>query len=122
MGLLVASALLLASGFAKSLISKEENLNPADFNFGPQAALTAILFAVDKVVASSVDSRVDLQGAGVIAAALLSLLAALKFTQLHIRWNGLNDCSKLKLWSVWVGSNLFGYVCVVMVVLLKYPS
>jgi hypothetical protein len=119
-GLLIATVLLFASGFAKGLV-RGGSLVPADFNFGVQAALTALLFAIDNAVANRADLQPVLQSAGVIAVSTLSLLAALKLSQLHNDWSARQGASRRATWAAWTGSNLFGYVCVVLVIFLKYP-
>jgi len=120
LGLLITIVLLFASGFAKSLI-RGGKLVPADFNFGPQASLTALLFAIDIAVSNKAGTQSAIQSTGVIGTAALSLVAALKLSQLHGDWSSEAGGQQVRAWAAWSGSNLFGLLCVFLVVMLKYP-
>lgn len=131
----IAFLLLLSSCWAATLTRKGAHPQPVDFNLGPQASFTALLFVLEMMSSNN--------GAQVVPPATLNVVGGLSFAcfviataltrQLHassLAKKPISTPSRVNItsstdwpaWGAWTGSNLLGGICVVLVVWLKYSN
>lgn len=133
--LLSAFLLLLAACWMAALARDEAHLQPLDFNFGPQASFTALLFVLDMAVSptgAAASFSDPLRMVGTVALTSFAISTVLtrrmhkstlaKRPSTRVKPKTGATQSTIAAWGAWLGSNCLGLICVVMVLWLKYPA
>lgn len=121
---LIAIVFLFVSGLVRAIARPGVHVSWEDFNFGPEAALAALLLGLDPAgdVGSILKNKPAGTGQLVGITGLLAGLTAIIITRYLYQRASAQQPRGFAFWLPWIVSNLLGATCVGLAVWAKLPA